>query len=183
MTLFFLADIHGSEYYLAKAMDRFEKEGASFLVLVGDLLYHGPRNPFPRDYSPAKVAEMLNELDKKIIAIRGNCDSDVDQMVLSFPMLSDHGSILINNKRIFLSHGHVYNSENLAPLNRGDIFVTAHTHIPEILEKDGVIVFNPGSISLPKGGSVNSYGVMDEEVFVVKDLNGNVIKEKVAGVK
>ena len=175
MKLFFLADIHGSRYYLEKALELFDKGGASYIVLLGDLLYHGPRNPFPKDYDPPEVAKMLNEFRKKIIAIRGNCDSDVDQMVLSFPMLSDHGNILIHGKRIFLSHGHTYSPENLPPLGDGDIFVSAHTHIPLVTKKDGIYLFNPGSVSLPKGHSENSYGVFDGESLEVKTLSGDSV--------
>ncbi|HDM76012.1 MAG TPA: phosphodiesterase [Deltaproteobacteria bacterium] len=175
MKLFFVADIHGSEYFLGRSLEAFEKERADILVLVGDLLYHGPRNPFPEGYNPARVAEILNEVREKIFAIRGNCDSDVDQMVLSFPMLNDHGSILAEGKRIFLSHGHIYSPDNLPPLKENDIFVSAHTHIPMIRKQNGVYVFNPGSISLPKGGSTHSYGLFDGEVLEVKALDGKCV--------
>ncbi len=175
MKLFFMADVHGSEYFLGKALDAFEEEGADFMVLVGDLLYHGPRNPFPEGYNPAKVAEMLNNVGEKIIAVRGNCDSDVDQMVLSFPMLNDYSSILVDGRRIFVTHGHIYSPENLPPLHKGDIFVSAHTHIPVAREDEGIYVFNPGSISLPKGGSTHSYGLFDGEVLEVKALDGKSV--------
>ncbi len=174
MKLFFLADVHGSAHYMSRALELFEKEKASYIVLLGDLLYHGPRNPFPKDYDPASVVGMLNNVREKIIAVRGNCDSDVDQMVLPFPLMSDHGSILVGNRRIFLTHGHIYSPENLPPLTKGDIFVSAHTHIPLASIHEGIYLFNPGSVALPKGGSRNSYGIFDNGDLVVKNLDGKV---------
>ena len=147
MKLFIISDIHGSLYYLKKVMEIFEKENYDKLVILGDELYHGPRNPLPKDYSPKEVIEILNKYKDKIIAVRGNCDSEVDQMVLSYPIMSDYSMIYLGNKRVFLTHGHIYNIDNPLPMSEGDILLYGHFHIPMIEKKDERYFFNPGSIS------------------------------------
>ena len=123
MKLFIISDIHGSLYYLKKVMEIFGKENYDKLVILGDELYHGPRNPLPKDYSPKEVIEILNKYKDKIIAVRGNCDSEVDQMVLSYPIMSDYSMIYLGNKRVFLTHGHIYNIDNPLPMSEGDILL------------------------------------------------------------
>lgn len=135
MKLFIISDIHGSLYYLKKVMEIFEKENYDKLVILGDELYHGPRNPLPKDYSSKEVIEILNKYKDKIIAVRGNCDSEVDQMVLSYPIMSDYSMIYLGNKRVFLTHGHIYNIDNPLPMSEGDILLYGHFHIPMIEKK------------------------------------------------
>ena len=142
MKLFIISDIHGSLYYLKKVMEIFEKENYDKLVILGDELYHGPRNPLPKDYSPKEVIEILNKYKDKIIAVRGNCDSEVDQMVLSYPIMSDYSMIYLGNKRVFLTHGHIYNIDNPLPMSEGDILLYGHFHIPMIEKKDERYFFN-----------------------------------------
>lgn len=177
MKLFIISDIHGSLYYLKKVMEIFEKENYDKLVILGDELYHGPRNPLPKDYSPKEVIEILNKYKDKIIAVRGNCDSEVDQMVLSYPIMSDYSMIYLGNKRVFLTHGHIYNIDNPLPMSKGDILLHGHFHIPMIEKKDERYFFNPGSISLPKNNSNHSFAILDETKFQIKDLDENILME------
>ncbi len=173
MKLFFISDIHGSLYYLKKALEAYEKEECNYIILLGDALYHGPRNPLPKEYDPKTVAELLNSYSNKIIAVRGNCDSEVDQMMISYPMMSDYSSILYNNKRLFLTHGHVFNKDKLPNIHENDVLIHGHTHIPTAEKLGGIFILNPGSISLPKDNNPNSYAVLEDNIFTVKDLEGN----------
>lgn len=177
MKLFIISDIHGSLYYLKKVMEIFEKENYDKLVILGDELYHGPRNSLPKDYSPKEVIEILNKYKDKIIAVRGNCDSEVDQMVLSYPIMSDYSMIYLGNKRVFLTHGHIYNIDNPLPMLEGDILLYGHFHIPMIEKKEERYFFNPGSISLPKNNSNHSFVILDETKFQIKDLDENILME------
>lgn len=177
MKLFFISDIHGSVYYLKKALEKFKEEKADYIVILGDELYHGARNPLPQEYDPKTASELLNELSGKIIAVRGNCDSEVDEMVIDYPIMSTYSTILYNSRRIFLTHGHVYGEHNMPKLGDGDVFIYGHTHIPVAEKRDNIYVLNPGSITFPKGGYENSYGVLAEDVFYIKNFNGNVIKQ------
>lgn len=177
MKLFIISDIHGSLYYLKKVMEIFEKENYDKLVILGDELYHGPRNSLPKDYSPKEVIEILNKYKDKIIAVRGNCDSEVDQMVLSYPIMSDYSMIYLGNKRVFLTHGHIYNIDNPLPMLEGDILLYGHFHIPMIEKKEERYFFNPGSISLPKNNSNHSFAILDETKFQIKDLDENILME------
>lgn len=177
MKLFFMSDIHGSIYFLEKAIERFEAEKADYLVILGDALYHGPRNALPKDYNPKEVCELLNKYKEKIIAVRGNCDSEVDQMIINYPMMSDYSIILYNGKRLFLTHGHIYNKENLPNLSENDVIIHGHTHIPVAEKLDTVFLLNPGSISIPKGNSPHSYAVLENDLFEIKDLSGHTFKE------
>ncbi len=153
------SDLHGSAYWTEKLCGRFEESGADRLILLGDLLYHGPRNDLPDDYAPKKVIPMLNALADRIIAVRGNCDTEVDQMVLDFPLLSDSAYICDFGQRVFATHGHVWHPDRLPPLRDGDIMLFGHTHIPadEIRKGKGGAVrcINPGSVSIPKNGSAH----------------------------
>lgn len=177
MKIFFIADIHGSLYYTRKALESFKKENADYIGILGDELYHGARNPLPEEYNPKEVALLLNEFADRIIAVRGNCDSEVDEMVLDFPMMAAYSIILYNNRRLFLTHGHIYNEDNLPKLRDGDVFIYGHTHVPRAKKKGNIFIINPGSITFPKENSSNSYGVLEENTFKIKDLNGTVIKE------
>ena len=177
MKIFFISDIHGSLFYLEKALQCYNEENANYIVILGDALYHGPRNPLPEGYNPQGVANLLNQYKDKIIAIRGNCDSEVDQMLIEYPMMSDYSIVLCNERRLFLTHGHIYNEDNLPALNEGDVLVQGHTHIPVAKKHNKIYIFNPGSISLPKENNPNSYGILLDNLFQIKDLEGNVIKE------
>lgn len=167
MKLFIASDIHGSAVWCAKMLEAFKKEGADKLVLLGDILYHGPRNPLPDGYAPKEVFEMLNPLADKIIAVRGNCDSEVDQMVLDFNVSSDYAEIFDGETKITLSHGH----RPVPPLGKGDAYITGHTHVPlNVVEKEGYLHLNPGSVSLPKENSAHGYILYDKGEFEFKSL-------------
>lgn len=177
MKLFFISDIHGSLYYLEKAIENYKKEAADFIVILGDELYHGARNDLPQGYNPKGVTKLLNKYSDKIIAVRGNCDSEVDEMVLNFPIMSTYSSILYNSKRLFLTHGHVYGEDNLPKLSDGDVLIYGHTHIPVAKKENGIFIINPGSISIPKENNPNSYGVLENNIFKIKALDGNTFLE------
>lgn len=163
------SDIHGSAEYCKQLLDAFNREKADKLLLLGDILYHGPRNPLPAGYSPKEVAEMLGGIKEKIICVRGNCDSEVDQMVLPFPVTSDYALVCADGLNIYLSHGH----REVPPLVRGDIYLTGHTHVP-LIEDNGYLHLNPGSVSLPKEDSERGYILYENKVFYFKTLDGNV---------
>lgn len=165
------SDIHGSAYWCAELLAAFENEGAEKLVLLGDLLYHGPRNDFPDDYSPKKVFAMLNAIKEKLLCVRGNCDSEVDQMVLEFPMMADYALLTVKERTLFLTHGHLFNADIPPLLKAGDLLFNGHFHTPEnrILD-NGAIYANCGSVSLPKEGTPHSYILIDEDVVYWKDL-------------
>lgn len=177
MKLIFISDIHGSVYYLNKAMERYHSEEADYIVLLGDILYHGARNDLPRDYDPKLVLNTLNKYSDRIIAVRGNCDSEVDQMTLDFPIMSDYTTILLDGRRLFITHGHVYNEDNMVNLKEGSAFVYGHTHLLRAEKKDNIFFLNPGSISLAKENNPNSYGILEKDVFSIKDMAGNTIQE------
>jgi uncharacterized protein len=176
MKLLFASDIHGSKFYAEVLLKQFEKEKADKLILLGDLLYHGPRNPLTKDYNPMEVANLLNKMKDKIIAVRGNCDSEVDQMVLEFPMMADYTQLVVDNRTFFLSHGHIYSPYNLPQLAEGSVFVFGHIHIPILEGKDNVFVLNPSSISLPKENNPNSYAVYEEGKIEIKTFDNVIIK-------
>ena len=165
------SDLHGSAYYCRKMLEAFEKEGADRLLMLGDLLYHGPRNDLPRDYAPKQVIPMLNGLKEKLCCVRGNCDAEVDQMVLEFPVLADYCVLPVGETLIYATHGHIYNRENLPPLVRGDVLLHGHTHVPawEEFGQENVYL-NPGSLSIPKENSPHSYMTLEEGVFCWKDV-------------
>ncbi|TDT58738.1 hypothetical protein DFO53_0278 [Enterobacter sp. AG5470] len=171
MKLMFASDIHGSLPATERVLALFAQSGARWLVLLGDVLNHGPRNALPEGYAPAQVAERLNEQASRIIAVRGNCDSEVDQMLLHFPITAPWQQLLLPERRVFLTHGHLFGPDDVPPLEEGDVLVYGHTHIP-VAEKRGAIVhFNPGSVSIPKGGFAPSYGMLEENVLSVIALN------------
>ena len=180
MKLMFASDIHGSLPATERVLALFAESGAQWLVILGDLLNHGPRNALPEGYAPAQVAERLNTLASRIIAVRGNCDSEVDQMLLSFPITAPWQQVLLDNYRLFLTHGHLYNAENLPPLTAGDVLISGHTHIPVAEKRGEIIHFNPGSVSIPKEGFAASYGMFEDGIFRVIALNDQRIIAEVA---
>lgn len=170
------SDIHGSAYYCQKLLEAFEKEESDRILLLGDILYHGPRNDLPRDYAPKQVIEMLNPLKDKICSVRGNCDTEVDQMVLGFPILADYLLLPTDKNLIFATHGHNYNSQCLPPIQKGDVLLHGHTHIPVCEVSDTHIYLNPGSVSIPKENSPHSYMTFDGTTFLWKELDGTIYK-------
>lgn len=171
MKLAIASDIHGSAFWCRKLMDALEAEAPDKLVLLGDLLYHGPRNPLPQGYAPKEVAAMLNGAKERIVAVRGNCDSEVDQMVLEFPCLADYAIVLDENARtLFCTHGHVHMPDNPPALPAGSVFLSGHTHVKVLAERDGLLFVNPGSVSLPKDGS-HSYAVFEGGTFELRQLD------------
>ncbi len=177
MKYMFASDIHGSAYYCRKTLEVFEQSGADRLILLGDLLYHGPRNELPREYDPKQVISMLNAKKDRIYAVRGNCDAEVDQMVLEFPIMADYAVLVLNGKTIYATHGHLYNQDHLPPMQPGDALIHGHIHLPVAEPMGQQYLLNPGSTSLPKGGNPNSYAMLDDNVFTIYDFDGHPIKE------
>lgn len=176
MKLLIASDIHGSAYWCRKLMERFAAESPERMVLLGDLLYHGPRNDLPREYAPKEVIPMLNSIKDRITAVRGNCDSEVDQMVLEFPIMADFAPLLLDGHTLFCTHGHRYSPDNPPPLAAGDLLLCGHTHVyRNQLLPGGLRFLNPGSVSLPKEDCKNSYLVYEDGVFILKDMDGRVI--------
>jgi uncharacterized protein len=176
MKLFFASDIHGSEPATVKLINAYLKSGASQLILLGDVLNHGPRNPIPDGYNPSRVAELLNKLSEQIIAVRGNCDSEVDQGLLDFPMMSDFAWVLLENgRRLVLTHGHQYHREQLPPIQRADILVHGHTHIPVAEDISVCYLFNPGSVTFPRNQHPKSYGILEDETLWVTSFEGEIL--------
>ena len=178
MKFLIASDIHGSAYYCRKLVETIEKENADRVIILGDILYHGPRNDLPKDYAPKEVIAMLNPLKNKLLCVRGNCDTEVDQMVLDFPVLADYAVIPMGDKLIYATHGHVYNEEKLPPICKGDILLHGHTHVPVCTEHTEYIYMNPGSISIPKEDSAHSYMTFENGEFLWKNLeNGQIYKK------
>lgn len=174
----FASDLHGSAYYCEKLKEIFENEKAEKLVLLGDILYHGPRNPLPKEYNPQKAFEILNTLKDKIICVRGNCDSEVDQMVLEFPIMAEYTTINVDNLNIFVTHGHIYNKHNIPPILDKDILVHGHTHVHTIEKMEKGTYINSGSISMPKENQENSYMIYENRKFIIKNLEGKELISK-----
>ena len=162
MKILFLSDIHGSLPALQRALAFYDNHGYDLLVLLGDLLNYGPRNGLCQGLDPQAVADVLNSRADSIVAVRGNCDAEVDQMMFQFPMLADYAVLDAGSETFFLTHGHLFNENRLPPIGIGTVLAHGHTHVPELKKIDcGLTIFNPGSISLPKGGSSQSFGFFD----------------------
>ena len=175
MKLMIASDIHGSAYYYNLLLEAYRREQADRLLLLGDILYHGPRNDLPRDYAPREVLSRLNEMKDRIFCVRGNCDTEVDQMVLAFPILADYCILPVGSRLIYATHGHNYNLQSLPPLQPGDILLHGHTHIPAWEAfGEGNLYVNPGSVSIPKAGSCHSYLILDRNTLYWKSLDGAV---------
>ena len=168
------SDIHGSEYYADKMLKAYKSEKATKLLLLGDLLYHGPRNDLPFGYNPKKVINILNDLNKELICVRGNCDAEVDQMVLDFPILTDHIILETEFFTIYMCHGHHENDERPPLMNNDYLLLCGHTHVPSIKVHDHYIYLNPGSISLPKNNSKHSYMIIEDYKLIWKSLDGDI---------
>ena len=177
MKILFASDIHGSAYYCQKLLEIYEASKAERLVILGDILYHGPRNDLPKEYAPKQVIAMLNARKDQIYAVRGNCDTEVDQMVLEFPILADYALLSFNGLTFYATHGHVYNQDHLPPMQEGDILIHGHTHLLKAEKTGGITVLNPGSVSIPKGGNPNTYALLEGNVFTILTLEGDVVKQ------
>ena len=171
------SDIHGSALYAERLMAAFERENAQRRLLLGDLLYHGPRNALPEGYDPPRVIALLNERKDRLLCVRGNCEAEVDQMVLRFPVLADYALLPLENRLIFITHGHLYNEEHLPPLQKGDILLHGHTHVPACREHEDFVYLNPGSVSIPKENSPHSYMTLENGLFTWKALEGEAYRE------
>lgn len=164
------SDLHGSARCCRAMLDAFRREGAERLVLLGDLLYHGPRNDFPEEYDTRAVTALLNGVKDRLLCVRGNCDSEVDQMVLEFPMLAEYALLAPDGLTVFATHGHNYGPDNPPPLRAGDFLLCGHTHLPVRRDRSGYTYLNPGSLSLPKEGTPHSYMTLEGGVFTWHDL-------------
>ena len=170
------SDLHGSAYYCRKMLEAFEREGADRLFLLGDLLYHGPRNDLPREYAPKEVIPLLNGKKEKLLCVRGNCDAEVDQMVLEFPVLADYAVLPVGQRLIYATHGHIYHVKNLPPLAPGDVLLHGHTHVPAWTEfGQGNLYLNPGSVSIPKENSPHSYMTLAGNTMQWKELESGAV--------
>ena len=171
MKLMFASDIHGAADCCEKMLKRFDEENADKLFLLGDILYHGPRNDLPDGYAPKEVIHMLNERKDDLFCVRGNCDTEVDQMVLQFPIMAEYALLWLDGRTVFLTHGHKFNTENPPALKQGDILLHGHTHVQVIDESRHYTYMNPGSISLPKNGMPKSYMIYEDGTFTLKELD------------
>lgn len=170
------SDLHGSAYCCRKMLEAFEREGADRLFLLGDLLYHGPRNDLPREYAPKEVISLLNGKKEKLLCVRGNCDAEVDQMVLEFPVLADYAVLPVGRRLIYATHGHIYHVKNLPPLAPGDVLLHGHTHVPAWTEfGQGNLYLNPGSVSIPKENSPHSYMTLEGNTMQWKELESSAV--------
>jgi hypothetical protein len=172
MKFIIASDIHGSSYYMRKLMDIINSYSPEFVLLLGDLLYHGPRNDLPRDYAPKEVISMLNSISDSVLCVRGNCEAEVDQMVLDFPCMADYAVIKCGERMIYATHGHTFTEDAPPKLHSGNILLTGHTHIPKCVEHDNFIYMNPGSVSIPKNGSWHGYMTYDNGRFAWMDFDG-----------
>ena len=168
------SDIHGSAYYCRKMMEALEKEKADRLILLGDLLYHGPRNDLPKEYAPKEVIQMLNKEKNRIYNVRGNCDAEVDQMVLEFPVLAEYCLLYLDHITIFATHGHKFNKNFMPNLAENEVLLHGHTHVPACEKVGNNMYMNPGSVSIPKENSHHGYMTIEDGHFLWKDLDGNI---------
>ena len=171
------SDLHGAAPAVHALMERIDRETPDRVLLLGDLLYHGPRNDLPEGYAPKEVVAALNGIAERIVAVRGNCDAEVDQMVLEFPVLADYGWMEIDGKTFYMSHGHIYNEHNLPPLKPGDIFMHGHTHVLRAEKVGDITILNPGSVSIPKEGNPPTYAILENSRFTIKTFDEEIIKE------
>lgn len=171
MKLMIASDLHGSAFWCRKMLEAFDRERADRLLLLGDILYHGPRNDLPREYVPKQLIELLNPRKNRIFCVRGNCDADVDQMVLQFPIMAEYGLLQMDHRLIYATHGHVYNQQHLPPLAAGDVLLHGHTHIPAWEPfGEGNLYLNPGSVSIPKNDTPHSYMILENNLARWTDL-------------
>ena len=174
MKLLIASDLHGSWEYVSRLASRIDAEHPDKILLLGDLLYHGPRNALPEQYDTKSVAAYLNGIKNRLLCVRGNCDTEVDQMVLEFPVLADYCLLELDGHTVFATHGHRFNRDNLPPMGMGEILLHGHTHIPENGTCGDLRILNPGSVSIPKAGSAHGYMIYENGTFAWKTLDGEV---------
>ena len=171
------SDLHGDAACVEALLEAYRASGAERLILLGDLLYHGPRNDLPAGYAPKRVIELLNGVRDELLCVRGNCDTEVDQMVLDFPVLADYAVLFVDGRRWYLTHGHKWNVENPLPLAEGDLMLSGHTHVPVAAPfGEGNLSVNPGSTSIPKDGSEKGYLLYEDRMLSFCTLTGKVWK-------
>ncbi len=167
------SDLHGSAKYIGQLVQQIRIQQPDQVILLGDLLYHGPRNKLPDGYDPVEASELINSFGEKVLfCVRGNCDAEVDQTLIKFPIMSEYETLDVGSHRIFFTHGHHYNAENLPPIGSCDTLIHGHTHIPCRVRSHGVLVCNPGSVSIPKGDSERGYLVLENETLSFFTLEG-----------
>lgn len=176
MKILIASDIHGSAIYCEKLLDIYFSEKYERMILLGDILYHGPRNDLPPGYEPKKVIKMLNDIKDDILAVRGNCDAYVDSMVLEFPLIDDYTIMPVKDKMMYITHGHIYNNDNLPPMHKDDILLHGHTHIPMLTHINDHYYINPGSISIPKDNSEHTFISLENNSFELRNLDNKIIK-------
>ena len=176
MKLLFASDLHGSALWTRRLLGVWERGNFDKMILLGDLLYHGPRNDLPEGYAPKEVLALLNAHKNDILAVRGNCEAEVDQMVLEFPVMADYAILWLDGRMVFLTHGHHWNEEQLPNFRKGDILIHGHTHVRAAADRGDYFFFNPGSVALPKGDGLHSYMVYEDGVFTTYDFDGNVLE-------
>ena len=170
------SDLHGSAFYCKELVNAYRKESPEKLLLLGDLLYHGPRNDLPRDYAPKEVIELLNGIANKLLCVRGNCEAEVDQMVLKFPVMADYAWLSVDGVNIFATHGHLHGEDNPPPLRNGELLLCGHTHVPAFRRHEGFTYVNPGSLSIPKENSHHGYMILEGRTLYWKTLDGEIYK-------
>ncbi len=166
-----VSDIHGAYSGAQAILDALNYHNLENILCLGDVLYHGPRNDLPEDYAPKKVIPIMNDLKNNIICVRGNCEAEVDQMVLEFPCMADYNIVPMKNHKVFMSHGHIYSPTNLPTLTENDCFLSGHTHIPTACKENGIYLLNPGSISLPKQNHPRTYAILTDDDFTIYTLD------------
>ena len=179
MKILIAGDIHGSSYYCDKLISLASDKKVDKIILTGDILYHGPRNDLPKDYDPKKVTALLNQNSDKILSVRGNCEAEVDQMLLDFPVMSDYVIVVTEKTELFITHGHIYNNENIPSFVKKGVFVNGHTHIPVCESQNGVLFINPGSVSIPKENSCHSAVIVENDNISFYNIeNGEIYMQK-----
>ncbi|MBQ9760041.1 MAG: phosphodiesterase [Clostridia bacterium] len=178
MKLMIASDLHGSAYYCKKLVEAYRAESPDKLLLLGDLLYHGPRNDLPVDYAPKAVIDMLNPLAQNLLCVRGNCEAEVDQMVLKFPVMADYAFLSVNGIDIFATHGHLHGEQNPPPLAEGSLLLCGHTHVPAFNRYEGYLYVNPGSLSIPKENSPHSYMILEDHTLTWKTTDGEIYRKE-----
>ena len=171
------SDIHGSAVFCRELLAAYGREQAERLILLGDLLYHGPRNELPEGYAPKEVLAMLNGVKEELLCVRGNCDTEVDQMVLDFPILADYAVFPLGKRTIYATHGHIYNPQTPPPLKKGDVLLNGHTHVPKCEAFGDFLYWNPGSVSIPKEGSPRGYLIWEDGTLYFRTLAGETWKQ------
>ena len=179
MKMMIASDLHGSAFYCRQLLEAFDREQADKLLLLGDLLYHGPRNPLPEEYDPKAVAALLNARKQQILCVRGNCDGEVDQMMLEFPIMAEYCLLSVGKRMVFATHGHHFHEKNLPMLQRGDVLLHGHTHVPALEDRGAYLYANPGSVTLPKQESIRGYLLLENATFILKSLAGHTVSQLV----